>query len=109
MKILDAIIGGIGDRMGQIGDNLMDPMGMIDNAINSNEVLALMQDPKNFEQFMLNQINDPQNKMRRRNRRSNQIPQLGMNLQMPAMQGGFINQMPNYLNTDQLILGSLLG
>ena len=49
MKILDAIIGGIGDRMGQIGDNLMDPMGMIDNAINSNEVLALMQDPKIFK------------------------------------------------------------
>tara|TARA_Y100001973_G_C5169136_1_gene317966 strand:+ start:142 stop:471 length:330 start_codon:yes stop_codon:yes gene_type:complete len=109
MKILDAIIGGIGDRMGQIGDNLMDPMGMIGDAINDNEFLALMQDPKNFEQFMLNQINDPQNKVRRRNRRSNQIPQLGMNSQMPAMQGGFINQMPNYLNTDQLILGSLLG
>ena len=58
MKILDAIIGGIGDRIGQIGDNFMDPMGMIDNAINNNEVLALMQDPKNFEQFMMNQMKD---------------------------------------------------
>lgn len=106
MKILDAIIGGIGDRMGQIGDNLMDPMGMIGDAINDNEFLALMQDPKNFEQFMLNQMNDPQNKVRR----SNQIPELGFtNPQMPAMQGRFINQIPNYLNTDQLILGSLFG
>ena len=105
MKILDAIIGGIGDRIEQIGDNFMDPMGMIDNAINSNEVLALMQDPKNFEQFMMNQM---KNKGRGKSR-SNQIPQLGLINPQPAMQGGFINQMPNYLNTDQLILGSLLG
>lgn len=105
MKILDAIIGGIGDRIGQIGDNFMDPMGMIDNAINSNEVLALMQDPKNFEQFMMNQM---KNKGRGKSR-SNQIPQLGLINPQPVMEGGFMNQMPNYLNTDQLILGSLLG
>ena len=97
MKILDAIVGGLGKRMDTIGEAVKDPMEYMSGILDKNEFLALMQDPEEFEKFLAAQ-------------RAKGGESMLQNFYQPAAMapgGGFMNQMPNYMNTDQLILSGL--
>ena len=76
--------------MDKIGGAFTDPMGYLGDILDENEMLALMQDPEQFERFMAQRM--VQSSYQR-------VPMV------PT--GGFMNQMPNYMNTDQLILSGL--
>ncbi len=101
MKILDAIASGLGQRIDAIGGAIQDPIGHIGDILDENEFLALMQDPAEYEKFLTAQIAQGGGRGR---------DSMLQNFYQPAPMvptGGFMNQMPNYMNTDQLILSGL--
>ena len=111
MKILDAIMDKFSQNIDELGGAFSDPMDYMAGILDDNEVLALIQDPTDYKAFLANQISRSgasgggggSSVGRAKEAKSFYQPAS----LMPG--GGFMNQMPGYLNTDQLILSGLFG
>ena len=114
----DGLASGFGDAMGgmaqNIGDNFAEnlsdistfvdnPLQGVTNAITGTDLFSLAQNPAKYAKDQIAKISDEETK-RVRKRRPMGIPEIAELDPISALQGGFINQSPQYLNTDQLIL-----
>ena len=113
----DGLANGFGEAMGGIAQNVGanfaenlsdissfvdDPLQGVTNAITESDLFSLTQNPAKYAKDQMAKIADEETK-RIRKRRPMQIPEIAA-LDPISVQGGFINQNPQYLNTDQLIL-----
>ena len=113
----DGLANGFGDAMGGIAQNVGanfaenlsdissfvdDPLQGVTNAITESDLFSLTQNPAKYAKDQMAKIADEETKPIRK-RRPMGIPEIAQ-LDPISVQGGFINQSPQYLNTDQLIL-----
>ena len=113
----DGVANGFGEAMGGIAQNVGanfaenlsdissfvdDPLQGVTNAITESDLFSLTQNPAKYAKDQMAKIADEETK-RIRKRRPMGIPEIAQ-LDPISVQGGFINQSPQYLNTDQLIL-----
>ena len=113
----DGLANGFGDAMGGIAQNVGanfaenlsdissfvdDPLQGVTNAITESDLFSLTQNPAKYAKDQMAKIADEETKPIRK-RRPMGIPEIAQ-LDPISVQGGFINQNPQYLNTDQLIL-----
>lgn len=113
----DGLANGFGEAMGGIAQNVGanfaenlsdissfvdDPLQGVTNAITESDLFSLTQNPAKYAKDQMAKIADEETKPIRK-RRPMGIPEIAQ-LDPISVQGGFINQSPQYLNTDQLIL-----
>ena len=100
MLILDAISQGFGNQMDKLGGALSDPMSYMADILDDNEILAMMQDPKEYEKYLAQRVGSGK-------KRKNMMPTGNYSDVPMAPVGGFIRNNPNFMNTDQLILSGI--
>ena len=113
----DGLANGFGEAMGGIAQNVGanfaenlsdissfvdDPLQGVTNAITESDLFSLTQNPAKYAKDQMAKIADEETKPIRK-RRPMGIPEIA-HLDPISVQGGIINQNPQYLNTDQLIL-----
>ncbi len=99
MKILDMIADGVGGAIDTTTDLVTDPIGVLQGAYDDSVLKALMQDPENFNRYLLELAKEGKSigtGMRPVSSSYQPVPLL------PT--GGFMRDMPNFMNTDQLVL-----
>lgn len=110
MKILEAIIGGVGDSLqntaSNLGDIVSDPVSYLGDVFNNSGIKQLFSDPEEYAKFIEQMIrNAPANSRSSGGFAPTPYTQAAGPM---APMGGFVNQNPNFMNTDQLILRGLL-
>ncbi len=110
MKILEAIIEGVGNSLqntaSNLGDIASDPMSYLGDVFDNSGIKQLFSDPEEYKKFIEQMIrNAPANSMSSGGFVATPYTQAAVPM---VPMGGFINENPNYMNTDQLILRGLL-
>lgn len=99
MKILDAIADGVGGAIDQTMGIVGDPIGHLKGVYDNSAIKAIMQDPANFQQYLM------ELEKQGKSIDASMPPVPSFYQDVPgAPTGGFMRDMPNYMNTSQRIL-----
>ena len=99
MKILDAIADGIGGAFNQTATIASDPLGHLKGVFDDSVIKAIMQDPANFQEYLM----ELEKQGKSIDASMPPIPSSYQPVPM-AQTGGFIRDMPTFMNNSQRIL-----